>query len=375
MRNCLLMVFADAHLDECIWTGRRDIRGDSKAAFQYLVGRAIEMRPQWLICAGDLLDSVEPPSSVISFLNKQLMRLQGTDVRFGFVQGNHDYAIPSWADALQLKHVQHLHRYRFELEDGSVCRGMDWQPADKLLQEAGSLTYQDAGLLICHQAWAEFMGESRCEGCLADLPVGADIVTGDFHETRSIMLQKVHYAGAVRVISPGATHLRTIAEPTEHFYFTLHADGWKKRRIPGRPIQRERLGHETSFDWFLDDWPKHLEKLREQGEKVPAAIVKPLVIVDFVDEIPQAAQRLRKRLGDDAFLIARSYKRPPEGEEELQRQSLDKQHRQELLSQGLVAGLYHRLGPEHAHYRPLVRLLESADPAEELLAMKQERGL
>jgi len=60
-------------------------------AFEQFIDYAVKTKPDLIIHAGDLFDSVRPNNRAITFSVKQLIRLSQTDIPFIIIAGNHEH--------------------------------------------------------------------------------------------------------------------------------------------------------------------------------------------------------------------------------------------------------------------------------------------
>jgi len=59
-------------------------------AFSYMIDKIIELRPDFVIHAGDLFHMVRPTNRIIDFAFKELIRLTGAGISIVVISGNHD---------------------------------------------------------------------------------------------------------------------------------------------------------------------------------------------------------------------------------------------------------------------------------------------
>jgi len=63
---------------------------DTYAAFEQLIDYAVKTKPELIIHAGDLFDSVRPNNRSITFALKQLLRLSKEKIPIVIIAGNHE---------------------------------------------------------------------------------------------------------------------------------------------------------------------------------------------------------------------------------------------------------------------------------------------
>jgi len=75
-------------IDEATGLNQREV--DTYAAFKQFVDYAVDEKPDVIIHAGDLFDSVRPTNRAISFVLGQLIRLSEAGIPFVVISGNHE---------------------------------------------------------------------------------------------------------------------------------------------------------------------------------------------------------------------------------------------------------------------------------------------
>jgi exonuclease SbcD len=75
-------------IDEATGLNQREV--DTYDAFTQFVDRAIAEKPDLILHAGDLFDSVRPTNRAISFVLEQLLKLNEADIPFVVISGNHE---------------------------------------------------------------------------------------------------------------------------------------------------------------------------------------------------------------------------------------------------------------------------------------------
>lgn len=75
-------------IDEDTGLNQREV--DTYASFMQFIDRAIAEKPDVILHAGDLFDSVRPTNRAISFVLEQLLRLNEASIPFVAISGNHE---------------------------------------------------------------------------------------------------------------------------------------------------------------------------------------------------------------------------------------------------------------------------------------------
>jgi hypothetical protein len=146
----------------------------------------------------------------------QQLQQHGIDVLYN--QGQHEYQNVPWMQLVPETHW--LHESRHTTANGWNLVGCDYQNQENFQVFLQSDLAKSADVLVCHQVWQDFMGElARPQAAFSDVPDNVKIlITGDFHESK--VLQATDEIPFM-VLSPGSTHMRSIAEPENHFCLLL----------------------------------------------------------------------------------------------------------------------------------------------------------
>lgn len=233
------IIAADTHIDEFIWTDRSEIRGDAYHGFSQLVDLAVKHSLP-LIIAGDFLECLPvnyPTSRTIEFLHGRLRYLNDCGVEFRFINGQHDGSVSAstpWPVAIGF--ADSYRDFETETINGVEFTFMSYRPKKYL----GDLLHEleESQVVICHQVWQELMGGRSCEGSLSRIPAKL-VISGDYHQFKSVAVTRADGKGKLTAVSPGATHIRKINEPTEHFALKLYSDLSVKRI----PLSSRRIMH------------------------------------------------------------------------------------------------------------------------------------
>lgn len=299
--DVLAIIAADTHLSEYTWTSRLSILGDSFYGFKQLVDLSVKNKVP-LILAGDcweLMRDQRPSAETVSFVRSQLDRLKEADQQLYYINGQHDaQASPYWFDAIH-DSVRHIGNKRFKLGD-YYCYGIDFFPPSQLPVVCGDVP-ADTYLLLMHQAWVEFTaGGQYASASFGMLPQVPLVVTGDMHKFLHVTL------GGRMCVSPGATHMRTMKEPTQHFALAFMSNG----ALAPLAIQSRSVFYYQIHD--LVGWTTDVEELYVKckvtyddciSRGYPPDVAKPLVIVDEL--VPACAEQILKARFEDFHVVVR----------------------------------------------------------------------
>ena len=286
----------------CSDTHARPRREDERHAFRQIVDKAVALRIP-IIAAGDLIDKQSNRAETITFLYKQLDRLKEVNQRFYYTQGQHDYDDPPWLSAHPA--ALHFHKKVIRLDD-FVFYGLDWQPYGKLQEELGEM-HPDANFLVCHQVWANWMGDIAApQGSFAQIPGQIrHVLTGDLHQWK---LEEHKNADGIKmlVVSCGATTQQTIAEPDRHYYALLMPDGRvEQKRLNSRVfIDCSLINTEQDVAIFMAELEPTLAAALQKANALdlPTEMYRPTMRVTYSSKLPEVVRRVEKAVGDRAVL-------------------------------------------------------------------------
>lgn len=296
----LAVIAADLHLDDRQWG---EICGDSKYAFTQVLELALKYRVPIVMC-GDVIDVKQPSVTTLSFLKQALDKFDRraeSNQTIYYIQGQHEFAEPTWLSLFEPKYdppyaqyhlLKHVTGQSFKLGNYN-CYALDWTPADRLQEELAKIP-KSTDYLFCHQVWHQFMGTlTSPEGSLDGVRTRKAVFTGDYH--KHIVKRIRNSAGKeIKVYSPGATHMRAINEPTEHYIYLLREDGTvESLKLKSRlAIKLNAVGKTRRLDLianakqYIKRWTKEIKK-----RKLPAELHKPLLqitVKDFSSDISDA---------------------------------------------------------------------------------------
>jgi hypothetical protein len=367
--NPVALFFADAHLDRHNWKNRPTLWGDSVHAFNFLCQKAISHGIP-MIGAGDLIDVRRPEPFVIDNIRSALDNLNQNDVPFYYIQGQHELDRENpWLSSIHA-HPQHINKMRIELE-GFGIYGLDWTPAD-LLDEELSQIPSDISIFVCHQVWHEFMGDVSYEGTLRSVTVDT-VVTGDFHETREILIDDTESSSSF-VISPGSTNMRRITEPEKKYAFILHDNNqWERVYIPSRYVLRYEIRSEEDLVSVASEIVEDISTVvKEHNEKynLPNNLRTPIVSIKHWEDVDDVWNVINETCSGIAYTFFRVLSSSNDSELIVEQQEL-----QTLLEEGPDACLKLLLNQDSDLYKLGLRFIRSHDPEKEILEVRKDRGL
>ncbi|ANS04997.1 hypothetical protein [uncultured Mediterranean phage] len=360
--------------------------GDSYHSLAQIVDYCIEHNLP-LIAGGDLFDKPDPDPVSVNVMCREMDKMRDANLPVYFIQGQHervrrdlgdDHGRPEWM------HVHswptHVHEQTFEI-DGVTFYGLDWTPKEHI-EDAFDNIPDSASVLVAHQVWSEFMGEwipSECELSMlhARAPQISRVLTGDFHEhtiERYPRAEQEAVAAEITMYSPGSISMRSIAEPSNKFFYRFHNGNIARAPFPTEHINLEtrhleevELEHEGD----LQDFELGIleETVCQHLAALPEVIAKPLMRVKYHDDIPAVYERIRLAVGDQVYLFTSPVATAQDVPE------IEDQARRDVIDQGLAGALALVVEPNSAEYQTAMRLLSSTGVTnlqELLVTMRRE---
>jgi len=340
-----VLVTSDLHLSDRIWK-HRPIEGDSYAAWQAIVRYALDEDNEIdeVIIAGDILDKQTNQSTAIHHLTVGLSSLIEAGIRVYFNQGQHCMQEKPWPSLVDgVRHLKFQDMYNV---GGLMMTGFDYCSREQLQENLKDESVAKADILVCHQVWEDFMGGvGNPQGCFADIPDNVKyLITGDYHENickraaqpdiKLLGLTGGDETEGLVVISPGSTHLRSISEPDDKYFWVLEiADGTSPRihsvEIPGRRRSELKM---TAWDgvWGQAVFPEALDKAIRASLEInenywhshlshlpqDCPTHKPLIrIVHNPDQLDTACKSVISKYAEDAHFFYKIVR--PEAENDL----------------------------------------------------------
>jgi len=236
----------------------------------------------------------------VHVLHTCLAKLKSKNLSVYSTRGQHDLAETDWlyacgGDASPGRHS------RVQLANVSFAF-VPWTPPSIL---AEIMAETKADVVVCHQVWQELMGGSSSEGKLANFAGVKMAISGDYHR-RVLKFVRRKGEDPLYVLSPGATHMRKINEPTTHCVAVLHDDySVKWVKLKSRKVMRASVGSEADVEATLRSLPSALADVSAEtsAKGMPSELVTPLLIVTDTSDIVGVEPRLREVVGDRAHLF------------------------------------------------------------------------
>lgn len=290
----LLLLCSDAHL--------RPDKYDTFHAFIQIVDAALAHHVP-VVGAGDLIDKQSNRATTIVFLAQQLRRLADAGLEFVYIQGQHEFDAVPWMEISP--NAFHLHK-TVRTFAGVGFYGLDWQPFGKLQEELAEIP-DDATWLVCHQVWANWMGDVAApQGSFEQIPDSVTHVhTGDLHQWK---LEQRKNAGGKKmtVLSTGATTQQKIDEPPSHHYALWWPDGRiEKKTLNSRVmIDSSLMTQDKDLEVFMAELGPTLESAYQKAAAMdlPEAMHRPYLRVNFNARLPDVVRRVEKAVKDRAIL-------------------------------------------------------------------------
>lgn len=289
--------------------------GDEEHAFVQIVDAAVASKVEYVMLAGDLLDKQSNRARVVTFLYQQLDRLEAAGIEVWYTQGQHDFDDPPWFSGHRW--ARHLHK-KTPAYGGVKFYGLDWQPFGKLQEELAEIP-DDVDFLVCHQVWANWMGDIAApQGSFEQIPEHVKYVqTGDLHQWK---LEQRKNAGGrkMTVLSTGATTQQKIDEPPEHHYALFWPDGrLEKKTLTSRVmIDSSLMTQDKDVEQFMAELEPELASAYQKAAaaELPDGLHRPYLRVNFHATLGDVVRRVEKAVKDRAVLYFRQHLPPAKQE-------------------------------------------------------------
>lgn len=337
-------------------------RPDAHFALAQIVDIAIQSEVKQVLAAGDLTDRQTNRAEPIHSWHTQLDRLETADIRFRFIEGQHDEDQPPWLSGHRW--AAHAHKKTFQV--GSMLGyGLNFQRWGDLQEELKKIP-EDVQFLMMHQVWGDWMGDIAApQGDFAQVPGHIKmLLSGDLHQC-AIEKHKNAAGSKMTVISPGAAFQLKVDEPHEHFVILLDRSGnLTKRKLRSRPyLETELIQDEEQIETFLKEIGDLLAKTEALNGDVPAAVRKPILRVQLGHLMSGAAPRIEKAVEGKVILKFRQLP-PPERVAAAKERNEARKKGEAITPLGVLAKRVNR-EEKPMLYDAAERLLRAQDPADE----------
>jgi hypothetical protein len=301
--------------------------------------------------------------------------LESDDIDFLYIQGQHEYQPKPWAMA--------VHRWPTWLHDAQVqvdrwkIQGYDWAPRDQLLQNLSKVD-KSTDLLVLHQVCHEFMGGvADAQLALTEIPYARRVLMGDYHKhvSHNTLNTQGH---AMRVLSPGATHLTKIYEELPKRCFLLTDKGTVKSiELPHRPVHRPSLlQSEQDLEQLLRQRTRLVKQLARRAETLPGYVRTPILVIRYLETVDRAYDRLMNAFADSMYLFLEEEPAEPEPDELVIAEPAvaEEEGPYEVgTNPGMTACLPLVISDKDSEvYKATHRLLSSRGPAETLAELRRD---
>ena len=291
---------ADTHISGHTWASRSQIVGDSFFGFQQLCELAIANRCP-LFLAGDcweLLRDPNPTASAVEFVRRQLDAMQAVGAQLYYINGQHDnLQSPFWFEAIH-PWPQHIGGRTVEVA-GRKFFGVDYFEAG-LIEQVSASVPADTFCLVIHQSWQEFTGSKiMSKLSLAQLPSVPLTISGDTHKFCA------HQIDNRLFVSPGATHMRSMREPRDHYAVVLDSQ---------KGLDQFKLKSRQVLEYTVSDPLRWLDEIVQLASSVdqsfgvmshmmPLDVAKPILMV--IDPFNCGAAAVIEREIPDAHVMSK----------------------------------------------------------------------
>ena len=273
--------------------GFREREQDFYAAGHYIAERAVALKVDGVIIAGDIFDMPKPPADAVIETQNIVSELTRNGIPVYGIDGNHDTVQGLWlkiCGIIPLKTEPCVGPTDIAIAGIHALRPSVFNEAIDKLVEAG--THID--VLVIHQALGEFADFEAQEitamemaGRLAKIGVRY-VAMGDIHDYHETVV------GGIRFVYPGASEVNAIDESHDCSFSVVDitTDTLKTsyEPIPIRPIIETHLTEEKQLDQLLADITV------PEGDRVPLAVVW------YEPDVKELSKRAEKILRENNVL-------------------------------------------------------------------------
>lgn len=344
----------DNHLRPVTWVKHPTLHSDAYESWRQIIDQC-EARRLPLVLLGDLFDSTRPDSHSVGIYLHGLWRMERAQLPVYYIEGNHDAADPPWAS------LSPWARPVGEFSLGGIqAYGLSFTNSAQL-PEALARIPQGTRLLLSHQSWLEIQRVGHTDGQFGMIPHGLTMLVADYHVCGTYN-GKAGNGEDVVAYSPGSTAMQALNEPADKYFGILYSDmtvEWVK--LETRPCVLLTCNTPEELDDLVARIPAGLV----QARPFCPDIQKPILRVRYNDMLPEAYSRLTAAAGDQYHLFL-------EPQRQISTQVVDVEAVPQTAFQSLVTAIGELCPPDSAEYRAARRLLESANPQQELEAIYRE---
>jgi len=268
----MIWFISDAHITEQMYVHRPLIKGDSYRAIDSIVDKILEKKVNGsVIFCGDNFNSNRPSAKDVMRMSDATHRLEQQGIAVYGIQGNHDLSRISWMD---LCDVRSINDELVNIE-GKQVYGLDYIPGARIFDELDRINREvECDLLVLHQPFAHLNPFDSYSLDVEDIPgsVKEAVISGHIH----IPDKRVNSLG-ISVVSPGATHPRSISEPAGTYVQYNDKDFLHITTPSSRPIHRFKLRDKESCDAIKADLDKLAYFKEKDVDEWPLVEIKYLV--------------------------------------------------------------------------------------------------
>ena len=254
----MLWFVGDAHLSEQMYVHRPLIKGDSYRALHSIIDKILAKNEEGsVVFCGDNFNSNRPSSLDVKVMTDVIFRLEEKGIATYGIQGNHDLSKLSWMDLCE---VINIDRELIDIE-GKQVYGLDYIPGARIFDELDRINREvECDILVLHQSFSHLNPFDSYSLEVDDIPgsVKEAVVSGHIH-----LPDKRENSLGISVVSPGATHPRSISEPPGTFVQYNGKDFLHIATPSSRLIQRYHISDKET----LDEVVKKLEEIEYMKEK------------------------------------------------------------------------------------------------------------
>lgn len=230
---------------------------------QHIAKRAVELKVDVVILAGDMFDMPRPHAVAVNELRRLVSGLTSNGIMVMGVDGNHDMTHGEWSKVCGVYPLTHV-----PLEyKGVLFAGINYSRANVIHDTLKTMIDQGrkADILVLHQPLAEVAGFDTADLTGMDMVpaltrLGVKYVAlGDIHDYKEFVL------GGIRFVYPSSPETTAMDQKPDKSFTLIDIEGSELKTayepVPCRPFLNLRLSTESDLDGLLKYMTDHSRAL------------------------------------------------------------------------------------------------------------------
>lgn len=260
LKDIWIIFSADYHIrpKARVWKHKAEPSGDIILAISQIVELCNTLKPEFLVLAGDIFDSVRNIPNCVEIFS--LLDNIDTSIAKLYIQGQHELSTPPWIFVLKRYRSDYIHLHNNTIQSARTKLKLFGWDYDVSLSNVLSSFYGD--IFITHQVISDFVPSGHV--CIRDFANFQYVISGDYHKAivKEMIPNSFKY-----FISPGNIAPNNINEFGASSVFCMDTSmNIYRVDLACRPFH--------SFGVFDDD---SLEETLEELKTITTTTLRPLI--------------------------------------------------------------------------------------------------